>query len=338
MKSFTNWWANVPLALFLSLTSSVLAQPYPAGPVELVVGYPEGGPGDIVARLMAEKLPPALGQPVSIVHRPGASGAVAAESVVHAAPDGRTLLVGQTPEIAINRSLVKNLGYDPENDLVPVALVFVSPLALVVSPKAPYATADDLIEAARTSERGLTFASAGAGTVGQFAAELFRLGAEGRMKHLPLDGAEQAMRAVMDGRATFYFAPFAAAMPHVRLGRLKMLPLPQAPRRMPAVGEPGTSRAAVQASDLAAWVGIFAPRQTPDEVTQRLNAAVNAILSQPEIRMRLVRDGAFVTPMSADGFATFVKAEMTKYAEIIDEMFCSRRVDGACDADQEPVH
>jgi tripartite-type tricarboxylate transporter receptor subunit TctC len=205
-----------------------------------------------------------------------------------------------------------------------------------VKAKAPYMTADDLLQASRASQAGLTFASAGPGTVGQFAAELFRLGLEEKLIHVPYEGAAAAMKAVIDGRVTFYFAPLAAAMPQVRLGKLKILPLPQSPATTGAIDDPGIAKASLQESDMAAWVGVFAPRGTPGAIVSRLNHAINAVLAQPEAKRQLVRDGAFVTPMSADQFAAFVKGESAKYAGLIEEKFCSRPLVGGCFANDEP--
>jgi tripartite-type tricarboxylate transporter receptor subunit TctC len=229
MRSFGASVALTTFAFLVAMALPASAQQYPAHALQLVVGYPEGGPGDIAAQLLAEQLPSLLGQPVNVVHRPGASGAVGANSVARAAPDGYTLLVGQTPEMVINKNLRVDLDYDPATDFEPVALVFISPLALVVNAKAPYTTADDLLEAARSSPNAMSYASAGRGTAGQFASRIFRLGLENKLRQLPYEGAAAAMKAVIDGRAVFYFAPLAAAMPQVRLGRLKILPLQPPP-------------------------------------------------------------------------------------------------------------
>jgi tripartite-type tricarboxylate transporter receptor subunit TctC len=298
--------------------------------VQLVVAYPPGGLGDIVAHALSEGLASALGQPVTVENRPGASGAVGAQSVARAAPDGRTLLVGQTAEVAIDPNLAKNLGYEPARDLEPVALAAVVPLALVVPAKAPYATLEDLLEAARTSPRGLSFASAGPGTPGHFAGELLRLRRTSRLTHVPYDGAGPALEDLVRGRVDFYFASLPSAMPYVTAGKLKILALSSA-RRSPAVPTiPTVEEAGIKNFDITLWAGIFAPRGTPREMVQRLNQEINQILGRPEVRDPLRRDGAEITPMSADQFADFVSSEASKYAKITLDDFCSRFMFGGC--------
>ena len=154
-----------------------------------------------------------LGQPVKLEYRSGASGATGTQSVARAAPDGYTLLLGQTGELVINRHLVRDLGYDPERDLRPVAAVALIPLVLVVKADAPFRTVEDLLKAARTSKRGLAFSSGGPGTTAQFAGELLRLRSAARLVHVPSDGAAAALRAVLDGSVDFYFAPLPTALP-----------------------------------------------------------------------------------------------------------------------------
>jgi tripartite-type tricarboxylate transporter receptor subunit TctC len=162
------------------------AQGYPSRNVQIVVAYAPGGTGDIVARLIADKLAAALGKPITVENRASASGLVGAQSVATAAPDGHTLLLGQTAEVAINQHWIKALGYDPEKDLQPVALATNVPLALVVFASSPYATLPAMLAASARKE--LTFASAGAGTPGHFAGELLKLRSKSNMAHIPYKG------------------------------------------------------------------------------------------------------------------------------------------------------
>ena len=181
------------------------AQGYPNRPAQLVVAYPPGGTGDLIARPLADALGSALGQPVEVVNRAGSSGVEGARSVAQAAPDGYMLLLGQTAEIAV-APLLGRVGYDPQRDLQPIALVARIPVALVTQATAPYSSVDELLQASRTSQRGLLFASAGPGTSGHLAGEL------------------------LEGRVDFFFAPLPVAMPEVRSGRLKILAVSSAQR------------------------------------------------------------------------------------------------------------
>src|SRR5215203_2874075 len=197
------------------------AQPYPSRPVQLVVGYAQGGTGDFVARLLAEKLTATLGQPVNVENRPGASGTSAAQSVARAAPDGYTLLVGQPGEISITHMLIKGIGYDPAQDLQPVALAVLSPLALVVQSTAPYSTIAEMTATSLSSPRGLFFASPGPGTPGHVAVEMLRTRTKSRLNHVPFDGGGPALAALMAGRVDMHFAVLPSAMPLITDGKLK---------------------------------------------------------------------------------------------------------------------
>src|SRR4051795_3909999 len=168
------------------------AQGYPSRPMQLVVAYPPGGTGDIIARLLADALGGALGQPIEVEHRPGASGAEGARSVAQAAPDGHTLLLGQTAEIAV-APLLGRVGYDPQRDFQPIALVARIPVALVTQAAAPYSSVGELVRASSSSRRGLLFASAGPGTSGHLAGELLRMRSLGRLLHVPPTGAARAL-------------------------------------------------------------------------------------------------------------------------------------------------
>jgi tripartite-type tricarboxylate transporter receptor subunit TctC len=305
------------------------AETYPSHPVQFIVGYPQGGAGEVAAGI-TEELAATLGQPVKVEYRPGASGAIAAESVARAAPDGYTLLLGQTPELVINVHLIRDLGYNPRKDLQPVALLIVMPLALVVHSTAPYDSVGELVKAARESQRGLLYASAGTGTAGQFAGELLRLRSVSRLNHVPNDGAGPALRDVIDGRVDFSFVPLPVALPHVSSGEVKILAVSTAERSSAAPNVPTVAEAGYKDFDITAWVGVFAPRGTPKQVVGRLNKDINHILSQPEVRQRLLQSGADVAPMSPDQLAEFVRSETVKYRKLIDEEFCSKYGYGGC--------
>jgi tripartite-type tricarboxylate transporter receptor subunit TctC len=309
---------------------SAMAQPYPSRPVQLVVAYPQGGTGEIVGRPLADKLTASLGQPVTLDYRAGASGTVGTQSVARAAPDGYTLLLGQTGELVINRYLVRDLGYNPDRDLQPVALVAEIPLALVVKADAPFATVGELIKAARASQRGLSFSSGGPGTTGQFAGELLRLRSLARLVHVPSDGAAAALREVIEGRVDFYFAPLPLTLPEVKAGKLKALAVSLPHRSLAAPTLPTMIEAGFKDFTLSAWVGVLGPRGLPTAVVERLNREINLALAQPDLRERLTRDGADLSPMSADQFGDFLHDEARKYEAVITEEFCSRFGYGGC--------
>jgi tripartite-type tricarboxylate transporter receptor subunit TctC len=307
-------------ASMASLATPSLAQTFPSRTIHLVVGYAPGGTGDIVARLVGAKLSIALGQTVVVENRAGASGTLAAQSVVNAEPDGHTLMAAQTPEIAINPYFLKGVAYDPVKDLQPVALAAMVPLALVVPAKAPYSTVEEMIKSWRASDKTVPFASAGVGTPGHFAGELLKLKTKGNLVHVPYKGAGPALNDLVGGHVDFYFPGFPAAVPHMKAGTLKLLAVSSAKRSASAPNIPTVAEAAGIANfDFILWVGFFAPRATPPEIVARLNSEINKILVQPDINGKLRDDGAEVTPISVDQFSAYMKSEGAKYRQIIKE-------------------
>lgn len=303
-----------------AMAGTAPAQTFPSRTVTLVVAYAPGGTGDVVARLIASRLAPALGQSVVVENRPGASGGIGAQSVARATPDGHTILVGQSAEIVINHHLLKNIGYDPENDLIPVALGTDVPLALSIPPKAPYNTIDELFATARSRPSGLSFASAGAGTPGHFAGELLKARSKTNLVHVPYKGAGPALNDLLGSHVDFYFSGFPAVMPLVKSGSLRVLAVSSKKR---ATGAPDVPTVAeltgVKEFDLTLWQGFFVPRGTPKEVVTRLNTEINAILAQPDIKNTLIEAGAEVNPMSVDEFTAFVKEQSLRYQALIKE-------------------
>ena len=307
------------LLLAATATGPGWAESYPSRTVHLIVAYSPGGTGDTVARLISDKLAIALGQSVVVENRAGASGAIGARSVAGAAPDGYTLLVGQTGEIAINQHWLKDLGYDPDKDLQPIALTAVVPLALVVPNQAPYSTMAEFLKALRSGP-SLTFASAGVGTPGYFAGELLRQKLDRNLAHVPYKGAGPALNDLLGGHVDMYFPGFPAVMPHVKGGTLKLLAVSSAQRSGAAPDTPTIAESAgIKDFDFTLWVGIFAPRGTPKEIIDRLNGEINKIIASPDTKAKLIEAGADSTPLTVDQVASFVRSESEKYVRIIKE-------------------
>jgi tripartite-type tricarboxylate transporter receptor subunit TctC len=295
------------------------SQAYPNRTIQLIVAYAAGGTGDIVARSISDKLGSALGQSVVVENRAGASGAIASRGVAAASPDGHTLLVGQTGEIAINQYFMKDPGYDADKDLQPVALAGVVPLALVVPARTPYSTMAEFATALRTAK--LTFASAGAGTPGYFAGEVLKAKIPANLTHVPYKGAAPALNDLIGGHVDIYFPGMPAVVPLMKSGLLKVLAVSSAKRSAIAPDVPTVAEASpLKDFDFTLWVGFFAPAKTPIDVVARLNSAINALLVQPEIKEKLVEAGAEINPMSVDQFTAFVRAESRKYQQVIKEL------------------
>src|SRR5215813_4480574 len=292
---------------------------YPDRPIQVIVAYAAGGTGDIVARSVADKLGATLGQSVVVENRAGASGAIGAHSVATAAPDGYTLSVGQTGEMAVNQHWLKGLNYDPDKDLMPIALAAVVPLALVVPANAPYSTLPEFLAALKAKPK-MTFASAGIGTPGHFAGELLKLQFDDNLTHVPYKGAGPALNDLIGNHVDFYFPGFPAAAPHVKGGNLKMLALSSGKRSPAAPDIPTVAEiTGIQDYDFTLWAGFFAPRGTPQPVIDRLNKEINKAVEDPEVKARLEAAGAVVTPMSVDQFKDFVRNESAKYLRVIQQ-------------------
>jgi tripartite-type tricarboxylate transporter receptor subunit TctC len=311
---------RIALALVATVAAALpaSAQTFPSRNITLVVGYAPGGTGDFIARLVGNKLGEKFGRTVVVENRAGASGAIAAQFVANAAPDGYTILAGQTPEIAINPHFMKG-NLDVERDLVPVALGGVVPLALVVPKDAPFSTVPDMLKAAQ-SAKGLLFASAGTGTPGHFAGELLKLRTASRLTHVPYKGAGPALNDLVGGHVDMFFSGFPAAAPQVKAGTLKLLAVSSGTRSTAAPDAPTVAEAAnIKDFDITLWAGFFAPRATPDAIVARLNGEINRILQLPDIKGRLEEDGAEIRLLTPDALAGFMRTESDKYLRIIKE-------------------
>jgi len=322
MKMFAETSAGMTAALALGFALAApqaSAQNYPNRPIHLIVNFAPGGTGDIVARLVGNKLSLDLGQSVVVENRPGAGGTLGARDVANAAPDGYMLTVAQTPEIAINPYFMKDAGYDPLQDLQPVALAGVVPLALVVPATAPYSTMADFVKVLRSGQAG-TFASAGVGTPGHLAGEVLKLELDSKLTHVPYKGAAPALNDVVGGHVDFYFPGFPAALPLTQGGKVKLLAVSSAKRSLIAPDIPTVAESTGIADyDFTLWAGFFAPHGTPPELAEKLNTEINKILLEPDIKKRLEDDGAEVRALSIEQFTDFVRAEIEKYREIIKE-------------------
>jgi len=297
-------------------TGPVFAQDYPNRPIHMIVAYSAGGTGDVVARILSNKLSVVLGQSIIVENRAGATGNIGARTVATATPDGYMLLLGQTAEISINQHWMTNVGFDADKDLQPIALAAVVPLALVVPANAPYSTMADYLTFLKSGKPS-TFASAGTGTPGHFAGELLKLRTKANMTHVPYKGAGPALNDLVGAHVDMYFPGFPAVTPLMKAGSLKLLAVSSATRApdVPTVAEVS----GIKNFDFTLWGGVFAPHGTPDAVVARLNTEINKILASDEIKKKFADLGAEIRIMSVAQFAAFTKAESEKYVGVIKE-------------------
>jgi tripartite-type tricarboxylate transporter receptor subunit TctC len=312
-------WPVILSCLAISLGSDVgFAQTYPTGTIKIIEAYPAGGAGDLIARLVGEKLSAVLKNPVIVVNRPGAGGTIGAKSVVNSAADGLTILQGHPGEIAINPIWTSDSGYDPDKDLVPVGMVAILPLALVVRSNAPYSTVADMLKAANDNTRGLLFASSGTATPAHFAGEMLKFKSNANLTHVPYSGASPALVDLLGGQVDFYFSGFPPVLPQVKSGALKILAVSSANRSALAPDIPTVAETPdFKGFDITLWLGLFVPRGTPQEICDRLSNELKTILADPEIKRKFAELGADPAPMTTDQFTAFVKSEREKYAELI---------------------
>jgi tripartite-type tricarboxylate transporter receptor subunit TctC len=289
-------------------------------PMRLIVPYPPGGPLDIVARALAERVKDTLGV-VVVENRPGAGGNVGADLVAKSAPDGLTIVMGAVATHAINPWLYSKLPYDPVRDFTPITLVAQVPNVLVMNAESAarlnITSLRDLVAYAKKNPGRLNYGSGGNGSAGHLAGEMFKSQAGLFIVHIPYAGGPPAQLALVSGQVDFNFDNLAAASANIRSGKLRALAVTTARRSaaMPDVPTVAESGAAVGLGnfDIGTWFGLFGPARLPADVTQRLNKAFVEALHSPEVKARLATLMAEGSPTTPEQFATFVKTELAKY-------------------------
>ncbi|RPH41599.1 MAG: tripartite tricarboxylate transporter substrate binding protein [Burkholderiales bacterium] len=309
--------AALAAAALAAAAPAAHAQAWPSKPVRIVVPYPPGGPTDIVARVVGQRLSEKLRQPFVIENRAGAGGNLGAEAAAKAPADGYTLLLGTTAH-AINPSLFPALGYDIRKDFVPVALLTSIPLVLVVPAASQAATVADVVAMAKSKAGGLAYASSGNGQSTHLAAEMFASMAGAPMTHVPYKGSAPALVDLAGGQVALMFDTMLSAMPQVKAGRLRAVAVTSAMRAPSAPDVPTVAEAAGLAGyEATAWNGLFAPAGTPPEVAAMLAKSVAQVLAEPEIRQRFAADGAIVGSGTPAEFGAFVGREIDKWRRVV---------------------
>jgi tripartite-type tricarboxylate transporter receptor subunit TctC len=297
--------------------TAALAQAYPSKPISYVVAFPPGGTTDILARLIADKLGPALGTTIVVENKAGAGGGLGSEQVSRAPADGYTLLGGTISSHAINVHLYPKLGYDPVGSFTPVALIGTNPLVLVVRADSPYKTVGDLVAAAKAG-KAITSGSAGNGTSQHMAMELFKhkLGAQG-LTHIPYKGSGPALQDAIGGQIDILFDTTVAAQQHIDGGRLRALAVTSSKRLATMPNVPTLAESGVPDFEVVSWQAIFVPAKTPAAVVTRLNTEIGKILATPEMQERLVKLGMLSQPMTPEQIQAFQKTEIAKWGEVV---------------------
>ncbi|MEY4599040.1 MAG: hypothetical protein RLZZ445_1837 [Pseudomonadota bacterium] len=305
------------IAATLAVALPAAAQTYPSKPVRIVVVSTPGGSVDTLARAIAPRLSSKWSQQVLVDNRPGAGGAIAAELVSKAPPDGYTLMMGTIASLATNVSLYKSLPYDPVKDFAPITLVATQNLVLLVHPSIPSRSVKELVALAKKQPGKLTFASAGNGVGGHLSGELFKMLAQIDILHIPYKGVQPAMMDVVGGQVTMVFASIASGMAQVANKRLFPLAVTGA-QRSPAARElPTMVEAGIKGYESSTWYGLVAPAGTPSDIVNRLNAEVVAGLKSPDLNERLTREGADPVGNSPAEFSKYMQSEIDKWRKVI---------------------
>jgi len=316
--------AWIPIACLAALFAAVRpdaaalgSEPaFPDRPLRLVVPYAPGGVVDYTGRLFAKTLGDGLGQQVVVDNRTGAGGVIGTEAVVHAAPDGYTLLI-MDPAIAVNPSLLKTVPYHVLKDLQTITLIGSTPLVLVVPAASPAHDLGALIAAAKASPSALTFGSAGIGTTPHMAGELLRLSAGLELTHVAYKGMGPAVSDLLAGRLDLSFSSITAALPFIQDGKLRGLATTGARRSSALPDLPTVAEAGIAGFEVDLWLALFAPANLPGPVLDRLNRAARSALAVPALVEGLARFGVEPRPDTPEAGTAFVAAELEKWARVV---------------------
>jgi tripartite-type tricarboxylate transporter receptor subunit TctC len=289
---------------------------YPVKPIRFLVGQAPGGATDIVGRLVATKMTEALGQNIVLENRTGAAGSIAAAAVARTPPDGYTVLVVSS-SYAINPSLYASLPFDPQKDLAPISLLAEAPFLLVVHPSVPARSVKELLAMARAAPGTLTYGSGGNGSSGHLAGALLESLGKVKLSHIPYKGAGQALVDVVSGQISFMFASVLSSSPHVKQQRLRALAVTGA-RRSAALPQLATvAEAGVSGYATNTWYGLLAPAGTRPAVIERLSSAANKAVTAPDLRDRLLADGAEPAGSTPVAFQKHLAAEIVKWRTVV---------------------
>ena len=292
--------------------------PYPVKPIRLVVPFTPGGSTDILARAIGQELTKAWGQSVIVDNVPGAGGAIGADKVAKAAPDGYTLLMGHIGTLAVNPSLYPKLPYNPVKDFAPVAWVARVPNVLVVHPSVAAKNVQELVALAKAKPGQLNYGSGGNGSAANLATEYFKLQTGVAMVHIPYRGTAPAVTDLIGGQIQVLFTGAPAVIGHVKSGQLRALAV-SSPKRLDALPDLPTVAQATGIKDFEAdqWYGVVAPAGTPREIITKLNAQINAALNTPELKARLASEGAVATPGTPEVFGALIAREIARWKPVI---------------------
>ena len=305
--------------LVAGTATAAQAQDFPTRPIRMVIAFPPGGPTDFVGRLVAEKMKDLLGQPVIIENKAGANGAIGADFVAKAEPDGHTIFLTTVGAVAITPGMRNDLPYDPVRDFAPVSLVVRNTTVLVVKPDHPAKDAKALAAAAKDKPDTIPFASTGVGSMPHLALELYQASAKVKFLHVPYRGAAPALTDLLGGQVQAFFADAPVLMPQITSGKVRPLGA-AADRRNPKLPDvPTLTEQGFPDTYADNWYGMLAPAKTPPAILARLNSVVAGALNDPSVKQKLVDSGAIPAPTTQAEFGNLLKEELARWTKIVRE-------------------
>jgi tripartite-type tricarboxylate transporter receptor subunit TctC len=304
-------------ALMPKFTIAQTSGRYPSKAIQIIVPFPPGGYADVLSRVLAAELAPRYGHAITVDNRPGAGGNIGAELVARAAPDGYTLLMGSIASNAVNTHLYKKLTFDPQSSFTPVAFIADAETVLVVHPSVPAQNVAELIRLAKLKPELLSYASAGNGSTGHLAGELFKYQTGVSLLHVPYKGNAPALNDLVAGQVSMSFATLQTALPFIQAGRLKALGVLGAKRSLALAQVPTLIESGVKGLEVRNWIGLFAPVGTADPIVQQLHTDVVGVLRKPETQERLSKLALTHIDMTSREFAAFVKSESQRWGAVI---------------------
>ncbi|WP_026432301.1 Bug family tripartite tricarboxylate transporter substrate binding protein [Paracidovorax oryzae] len=307
-------------AALACMSAAVLAQTaFPAKPIRVVVGFPAGGPLDQHARLLTDKLQAVLGQPVVVDYKAGAGGTVGAQDVMKAPPDGHTLMLANTGVMVINPALYSKLPYSTLKDFTPIARTAMQPLALLVNPKLPAQNLQEFIAYARARPGQVNFGSAGNGGISHLVPEMFKTATGLFMVHIPYRGSAPAFTDLMGGQVQFMAESIPQAAAYHKQGKVRALAVTSRERNPALPDVPTAIESGLKNFEVVGFYGFLAPAGTPRDVVAKLSDAFGQVMQSPDVKNRMVAQGADPAFLGADAFASFLAAEMPRWAVAVQQ-------------------
>lgn len=311
--------AVVSITAAITGASPAIAQDYPARPIRFIVPFPAGGLGDVVARVLGQRLTEAWGQQVVIDNRAGAGGTIGVQTAARATADGYTLVLGTSSTHATGPALYPDVPYDPVRDFAPISLSVLIPNILVAHPSVPVHSIKELIQLAKSRPGQITFASNGTGTSSHIAGELLKRAAGIDLVHVPYKGAGIAINDALGGHVQLLFGGISTSLPHVKTGRLRALAVTSLTRSAAAPDVPTVAEQGLPGFEVVHWMGALAPATTPKPLVTRLHAEMARAVSTPEQKERFARLGLDSVGGTPEQFTAFIKAEIAKWSKLFRE-------------------